>query len=102
MAARHPHDEPGAGMHDDPRRLPIHVARDLHDTVIQRLFATGLILQRTVGLVPHDPEAAAARIEGAIDELDETVRQIRATVLGHLGHPGARRTVDAGKEDLRP
>jgi signal transduction histidine kinase len=102
MAARHPHTESDARPPADRHRLPIHVAHELHDTVIQRLFATGLILQRTVGLVPHDPEAAAARIENAIDELDETVRQIRATVLDLPGHPGAHRTVDAGKEDLRP
>ena len=36
------------------------IARDLHDTVIQRLFATGLSLQGTVGLVHSDPDAAVA------------------------------------------
>jgi hypothetical protein len=95
MAERHPHDEPHAGTPDGPHRLPVHVAHELHDTVIQRLFATGLMLQRAVGLVPHDPDAATAGVEGAIDELDETVRQIRATVLDPAGDPGPHRTAGA-------
>src|SRR5215204_6183134 len=33
------------------------IARDLHDTVIQRLFATGMSLQSSVGVVRSDPDA---------------------------------------------
>jgi signal transduction histidine kinase len=55
------------------------IAADLHDTVIQRLFATGLALQGTVRAISH-PEAAA-RIEGAVADLDETIRQIRSTIF---------------------
>src|SRR5690606_27567000 len=39
------------------------IARDLHDTVIQRLFATGLSLQGAVRLVRSDPPSAEERIE---------------------------------------
>src|SRR5262245_3469162 len=46
------------------------IARDLHDTVIQRLFATGMSLQGTARLVRTDPDAAVERIEGAVDDLD--------------------------------
>jgi GAF domain-containing protein len=51
------------------------IARDLHDVVIQRLFATGMQLQ---GAVPHAsrPEAVR-RINAAVDELDATIRDIR-------------------------
>ncbi len=56
------------------------IARDLHDTVIQRLFATGLSLQGTARLA-HDP-AVAGRIEGAIEELDDTVKHIRTVIFG--------------------
>jgi signal transduction histidine kinase len=56
------------------------IAADLHDTVIQRLFATGLGLQSTVGAIT-DP-AAATRVQEAVDELDETIRQIRSTIFG--------------------
>jgi signal transduction histidine kinase len=57
------------------------IARDLHDTVIQRLFATGLSLQGATGLVRSDPARAVARIEGAVDDLDATVTQIRSAIF---------------------
>jgi signal transduction histidine kinase len=56
------------------------IGRDLHDTVIQRLFATGLSLQATVRRADHDPELAA-RLNRAVDEIDETVREIRSTIF---------------------
>ena len=58
------------------------IARDLHDTVIQRLFATGLSLQGTVRLVGNDQVAAVSRIEAAVDDLDVTVKHIRAAIFG--------------------
>jgi signal transduction histidine kinase len=58
------------------------IARDLHDTVIQRLFATGMSLQGTVRLVETDPSAASTRIEGAVDDLDLTVKHIRTAIFG--------------------
>jgi signal transduction histidine kinase len=58
------------------------IARDLHDTVIQRLFATGMSLQGTVRLVHSDPSAATSRIEGAVDDLDLTVKHIRTAIFG--------------------
>ncbi len=58
------------------------IARDLHDTVIQRLFATGLALQATTRLVRADPDEAIQRIEKAVDDLDVTVRHIRTAIFG--------------------
>ena len=55
------------------------IARDLHDSVIQRLFAIGLSLQGTARLVER-PEAVR-RIGEAIDKLDETIRQLRAAIF---------------------
>jgi signal transduction histidine kinase len=55
------------------------IAADLHDTVIQRLFATGLALQATVRAIA--PPEAAARVEAAVGDLDETIRQIRSTIF---------------------
>ena len=63
---------------DDRERI----ARDLHDTVIQRLFATGLSLQATTRLVRADPDAAVERIEAAVDNLDLTVKHIRSAIFG--------------------
>jgi signal transduction histidine kinase len=58
------------------------IARDLHDTVIQRLFATGLSLQGSTRLVRTEPDAAVARIEAAVDDLDVTVKYIRSAIFG--------------------
>ena len=55
------------------------IARDLHDQVIQRLFAIGLSLQGTARLVER-PEAVM-RIAEAIDRLDETIRQLRKAIF---------------------
>ncbi|HEY1652833.1 MAG TPA: GAF domain-containing sensor histidine kinase [Acidimicrobiales bacterium] len=55
------------------------IARDLHDSVIQRLFAIGLSLQGTTRLVER-PEAVL-RIAEAIDKLDETIRQLRKAIF---------------------
>jgi signal transduction histidine kinase len=56
------------------------IARDLHDRVIQRLFATGMALQAT-GRFADDPELAA-RVQETVDEIDETIREIRNTIFG--------------------
>ena len=53
------------------------IARDLHDVVIQRLFATGLQLQG-IGLLAPD---LAARLEKAVDSLDQTIKDIRGTIF---------------------
>lgn len=58
------------------------IARDLHDTVIQRLFATGLSLQGVAGLVRSDAHAAVERIDSAVEELDLTVKEIRSAIFG--------------------
>ena len=57
------------------------IARDLHDTVVQRLFATGLSLQRTTRLVRTDADAAVTHIEAAVDDLDLTVKHIRSAIF---------------------
>jgi signal transduction histidine kinase len=58
------------------------IARDLHDTVIQRLFATGLSLQGVARLFRADPQGAIERINLAVDDLDLTVKHIRSAIFG--------------------
>jgi signal transduction histidine kinase len=55
------------------------IARDLHDVVIQRLFATGLQLQTAAKLAGR-PEVAE-RIRQAITALDATIRDIRGAIF---------------------
>jgi signal transduction histidine kinase len=66
------------------RRLDVfedrdRIARDLHDHVIQRVFAAGLSLQ---SVLPHIQNVEAAdRVRSAVGQLDETVRDIRTTIF---------------------
>jgi signal transduction histidine kinase len=67
------------------------IAKDLHDTVIQRLFATAMTLMSATKII--DKPDVALRVRRAIDDLDDTIRQIRSTIFA-LQTP-------AGDEGLR-
>jgi signal transduction histidine kinase len=68
-------DQQRLGVLEDRDRI----ARDLHDHVIQRLFAAGLSLQGIAATV--DNEAVDQRLTRTVDELDDTIRQIRTTIF---------------------
>lgn len=53
------------------------IARDLHDTVIQRLFGTGLSLQATASMVD---QPVRDRLESAVADLDEMILELRTTI----------------------
>ena len=55
------------------------IARDLHDLVIQRLYATGMSLEGTMPMITR-PEVAS-RITNAVDAMDLTIKDIRATIF---------------------
>jgi signal transduction histidine kinase len=98
------------------RRLDVYedrdrIARDLHDHVIQRVFAAGLSLQ-SVGPRVQDPDTRR-RIGEVIGQLDETVRDIRTTIFDLHNtedideSPGLRRRVldivtETAGPDLHP
>jgi signal transduction histidine kinase len=71
------------------------IARDLHDTVIQRLFATGLRLQGAIRLT--DRPEVSERLAQAVDDLDLTVKHIRTAIFGletsRMGMGGLRQRV---------
>jgi signal transduction histidine kinase len=96
-----------AEKHRQQRQLDVladrdRIAGDLHDHVIQRLFATGMSLQGTVRRIP-DP-AVRRRVGRAVEQLDETVREIRTSIfdLHTTGTDGAaslrRRMLDIVEE----
>jgi signal transduction histidine kinase len=79
------------------------IARDLHDTVIQRLFAVGLSLQGTARLV--DRPEVAIRIGDAINKLDETIRHLRTAIFNlemTINQDGFRRMVFDLLHELTP
>ena len=86
-----------ARLHDRVREVAVvedreRIARDLHDTVIQRLYATGLALSATLRYATK-PEVVE-RLTAAIADLDTTMRDIRSTIF-------ALQTADRGVHGLR-
>ncbi len=67
------------------------IARDLHDRVIQRIYAVGMSLAGTARLV--DLPQVHDRVEHAVDELDSTITEIRTAIfeLGETSLPGGLR-----------
>lgn len=57
------------------------IARNLHDLVIQRLFATGMALEGAANMIAVNPRDAGERIRRAVTDLDVTIREIRTTVF---------------------
>jgi signal transduction histidine kinase len=79
------------------------IARDLHDLVIQRLYATGMSLQGSVSLIAT-PEVAD-RVSRAVDALDETIHEIRSSIFAlqarpQTGVPGVRARVLAIADEM--
>lgn len=73
------------------------IARDLHDTVIQRMFAAGLSLQSVLSSVP---DAAKAKIERIIDDQDDAIHELRTAIFGLASKRSAGRTVRVVVNDL--
>ncbi len=79
------------------------IGRDLHDLVIQRLFAVGLTLENTTRLTGDG--RVNDRISSAVDQLDETIKDIRRTIY-ELGNPqrsaDLRDDIDATVSEMLP
>ena len=81
------------------------IARDLHDLVIQRLYATGMSLEGTMPMITR-PEVAS-RITNAVDAMDETIKDIRATIFAlqapdAAGQPSLRGDIVVLVEEMTP
>ena len=76
-----------ARLHEQVQRLAIvdereRIGRDLHDGIIQSIYAVGLSLEDVPDLMADEPEVARARVERAIDSLDQSIRDIRNFIFG--------------------
>lgn len=87
-----------AQAQEDRGRLAVledrhRIGRDLHDLVIQRLFAIGLALDNASRLTGR-PEMVGKRITGAVDDIDATIKDIRRSIF-ELSTPAASTDVRA-------
>jgi signal transduction histidine kinase len=76
-----------ARLHEQVQRLAIvdereRISKDLHDGIIQSIYAVGLSLEDVPELLHEDPDEVERRVERAIDSLHLTIRDIRNFIFG--------------------
>jgi signal transduction histidine kinase len=76
-----------ARLHEQVQRLAIveereRIGKDLHDGIIQSIYAVGLSLEDVPELMDEDADEARARVDRAIEGLDKTIRDIRNFIFG--------------------
>ena len=89
---------------EELRRLALaedreRIAKELHDDVIQSLFAEGMALQAALGVV-NDPAAIRARLEAAIEHIDRVIRDLRNYIFGLRPGVAADLALDRSLRDL--
>jgi signal transduction histidine kinase len=67
------------------------IAKDLHDTVIQRLFAVAMMLMSAIKITQK--RDVKVRVQRAVDDLDDTIRQIRSTIFALQASPDDEQTL---------
>ena len=98
-----------ARLHDRLAALRVveereRIGRDLHDNVIQGLYAASLSLEEVDHLVATDPTAASERIDRVIDAIHRSIADIRGFIVGlrpDLEGSDLRTGVQVLAEDLR-
>jgi two-component system sensor histidine kinase DevS len=75
-----------ARLHRQARRLAVleereRIGMDLHDGIIQSIYAVGLALDYAQAALDEDPKLARLKIEQSIDGLNKTIRDIRSYIL---------------------
>jgi signal transduction histidine kinase len=76
-----------ARLHEQVQRLAVvderdRISRDLHDSVIQSIYAVTLSLDDVPELVAGEPAEARRRVDDAIDALHAVIRDIRNFIFG--------------------
>ena len=101
--------EQAALMQERLREMSILADRDriaasLHETVVQRLFASGLSLQSAAGLLAGRPEVAG-RIDQVVRDLDESITLLRQSIFDPAHETpaqGLRRSILDVSRELTP
>jgi signal transduction histidine kinase len=76
-----------ARLNEQLQRLAVvdereRISKDLHDGIIQNMYAVGLSLEDVPDLMNDDPAEAAARVERAIDAIHLSIQDIRNFIFG--------------------
>jgi len=76
-----------ARLHEAVGRLAVieerdRIGKDLHDGIIQSMYAVSLSLEDMPELMVDDPDEARARADRAIDALHDTIRDLRGFIFG--------------------
>lgn len=83
----------------------IRLGRDLHDGIIQSLYAAGLVIQSARTVAPSDPAEADRRLAQGLDSLNQTIRDVRAYIAGlapdNLRQTGFAQALEALFTELR-
>jgi two-component system, NarL family, sensor histidine kinase DevS len=90
-----------ARLHEQVQRLAVvdereRISRDLHDGIIQSIYAVGLSLEDVPELVRDDPDEVERRVERAIDSLHLTILDIRNFIFGLRPELLSGTTLEAG------
>jgi signal transduction histidine kinase len=76
-----------ARLHEQVSRLAVvdereRISKDLHDGIIQNMYAVGLSLEDVPELMSDDRDEAAARVERAIESIHLAIKDIRNFIIG--------------------
>ncbi|WP_411069558.1 GAF domain-containing protein [Streptomyces sp. cmx-4-25] len=86
------HDRERLAVYEDRDRI----ARDLHDLVVQRLFATEMMLESTRRRTAESSEESTL-LGRAVDELDSTIQEVRTTIFALQQPPADAPTTFRGR-----
>lgn len=75
------------------------IAKELHDDIIQSLFAEGMALQAAIAMT-RDPEAVQARLSQAVENIDRVIRDLRNYIFGLRPGIAADRQLEQSLRDL--
>jgi signal transduction histidine kinase len=76
-----------ARLHQEVQQLAVvderlRISRDLHDGIIQSIYAVSLSLEEVAELIEDEPAEAVARVDRSIDRLHTTIGDIRTFIVG--------------------
>lgn len=77
------------------------ISRELHDGIIQSIYAAGLMLEGVRALIPEDPATAQAQLTRVLQSLNQTIQDIRRYIFNLQGGLSSSDLVSGLEELLR-